>query len=77
MSIKLKRNEAGATEAIGPLTLDNAQEAADACGGAVAADGVVFPHHGVRLTAPWGAFLITDGIGWGAAVQWWVDEHRA
>lgn len=77
MTIKLKPNESGATDAIGPLVLENAQEAATACGGSVVTDGVAFPHHGVRLVAPWGAYLITDGIGWGAAVQWWVDEYRA
>lgn len=73
--LKLAPNDQNLTEAIGPLVLDNAQPAADVCGGAVTANGVTLPPLGTYVTAPWGSYLVTDGLGWGVAAHWWVDEH--
>lgn len=75
--LKLAPNPANLTEAVGPLVLDNAQPAAEACGGAVTPNGVTFALLGGLVTAPWGAYLVTDGPGWGVAAHWWVDEYLA
>lgn len=75
--LKLAKNDLGLTEAIGPLVMDNVQPAAEACGGEVVAHGVAFDFRGARVVAPWGTYLITDGIGWGVAAHWWVEAHLA
>jgi hypothetical protein len=73
--LKLAENDLGLTECLGPLTLDNAEEAATACGGAITPDGVAFPFRGTIITARWGLYLITDGLGWGVATHGWVQDH--
>ena len=73
--LKLAQNDLGLLEAVGPLVFDTAQEAADACGGAVVETGVRLRVNGWPVTAPWGSYLVSDGLQWGIAAHWWVDEH--
>lgn len=75
--LKLTQNDLGLIEAIGPLVIDNAQEAAVACGGSVTPSGVAFQLSGAIATAPWGTYLVTDGLQWGIAAHWWVEERLA
>lgn len=75
--LPLADNDLGLTEALGPLVIDNAEEAADACGGAIVASGVAFVLNGASVTAPWGTYLVTDGLQWGIAAHWWVNDHLA
>jgi hypothetical protein len=73
--LPLAENDLGLTEALGPLVIDNAQEAADACGGAIVPSGVSFLLNGGSVTAPWGTYLVTNGLQWGIAAHWWVEDH--
>ena len=73
--IQLTGNDLNLTEALGPLVLDNAQDAATACGGSVRPDGVAFVINGALVTAPWGTYLVTNGLQWGIAAHWWVEDH--
>lgn len=75
--LALTENDLGLTEALGPLVIDNAEEAADACGGAIVASGVAFALNGASVTAPWGTYLVTNGLQWGIAAHWWVEDHLA